>query len=387
MRIVNNTSVTLKKMPEWQLWSIAMTPFLVQLGIVLAWWQLAPLRWVVTTDVENDVGLLQQHGSCVISSDVSGEATASLGIIFLALSIGVQLGLLLIGNFLCFLARGIPTEYAETKYIAFTMASHLQTKLFALLAGSFIYNLPYVLFIVKVLVVFISDIGTLIFIFAPKMYMLCREGEEGMAAAGMQLRAYAAKRWEKDAATDSRFTDRGVEESKGGAPYTRQPEKMVMSIKTQTGASLADLTTSKDDDDEQNRLPVVDVHETAVQSAVDEARQADAPTQSAGAAIMRQLSGLGGRFGARPPSTSNAAADKVEIVTNVSRLSAAAPPPPVKPSATPPASRASPAPPPQSMLYGTHKPLAPRPAVESGRAAGFWGRAPPKKERASGDML
>ena len=66
-----------------------------------------------------------------------------------------------------------------------------------------------------------------------------------MAAAGMQLRAYAAKRWEKDAATDSRFTDRGVEESKGGAPYTRQPEKMVMSIKTQTGASLADLTTSK----------------------------------------------------------------------------------------------------------------------------------------------
>ena len=52
----------------------------------------------------------------------------------------MQLLLLVVGNVLCFLSRRIPVQYAETKYIAFALASHLQTKLFGLLAATFIYR-------------------------------------------------------------------------------------------------------------------------------------------------------------------------------------------------------------------------------------------------------
>jgi len=139
MRIVNNTSVSLVRFSERKLWSIALSPMAVQLAILIAWVAVAPLEWKVFNDNAQadkiDEGIIEQHGECVIDPD-----NETAGYVFLFLSIGMQLLLLVVGNVLCFLSRRIPVQYAETKYIAFALASHLQTKLFGLLAATFIYR-------------------------------------------------------------------------------------------------------------------------------------------------------------------------------------------------------------------------------------------------------
>ena len=201
------------------------------------------------------------------------------------------------------------------------------------------------LFIIKSLVVVVADIGTLLLIFVPKFYMEHREGEAGMVAASEQLRDYAAKRWDKGNGTGTgtqNGTQNGTSAGAGGGKASGTGTGIAytttaLNIKTQTGASLA-----------------ANLGEPVAQAT------AYAPPEEPGAA---------------------AAAYPEASIVQIGQSDSAIP---VAPPGPPAAAPAAAAPPPrtavpkdQSILYGTHKALAPRPAVESQRAGGFWGRQAP----------
>lgn len=355
MRIVNNTSVTLKHVSERKLWAIALVPFLFQFLVLVGWHLVGSLWYAVTIDnIDSSTGIiLQQHGSCVLPTTLWRRAW---GTAFLTLTLLVQLGLLLFGNVLCFRARGIPVQFAETKYIAFTMASHVQTKMFAVLAAIFIYNVPVVLFLIKLLVIAVSDIGTLALIFAPKFFMVHKEGEAGMEAAAEELREYAAKRWEKNpvasngrtgaAATRSALHNTG--ECPSGRAVTTEHQRTTagggsMVLSTQAGASWQDLDPGNAPDSAWRAAdpPPDDATDAASESDMDDL------VETSRVPVYIPLKNP------PPPEAVVSSSANAQQRTTF-------------PTGQVPTS--------QSVLYGTHKPLAARPAIESKRDVGFWGR-------------
>ena len=44
--------------------------------------------------------------------------------------------LLAYGNYLCYISRNVPTDFAEGKYITFAMANNLHTTMFALVVAA-----------------------------------------------------------------------------------------------------------------------------------------------------------------------------------------------------------------------------------------------------------
>jgi len=122
----------------------------------------------------------------------------------MCLTLSAQMALLLYANILCYRAREIPTQYAETKYVAFACANHLQTKAFAILAAAFTYHEPQVTFLVKWLALTVSDFGTLCLIFIPKIWMQRTEGSAAMIGIQEQLREVAVNAWSKKAEKEER---------------------------------------------------------------------------------------------------------------------------------------------------------------------------------------
>jgi len=155
--------------------------------VVLLMWSTAPLYFRVTVERVHGFAV-NSYGTCDITE---GQPTA----VYLLLTLGAQMLLLVYANVLCYQARRIPSEYAETKYVAFACANHLQTKAFAILAAAFTYNEPEVTFTVKWLALTVSDFGTLCLIFLPKMWMLHQDGSAMMVHAKDRLREAAAAAW------------------------------------------------------------------------------------------------------------------------------------------------------------------------------------------------
>lgn len=162
----------------------------------------APLYFRVTVERVHGVKV-NVYGACDIHEDgAAGTKT------YLFLTLSAQLSLLIYANVLCYQARKIPTQYAETKYVAFACANHLQTKLFALLAAAFTYDEPQVTFLVKWLALTVSDFGTLCLIFVPKIWMKHHDGSAVMADAKDKLRDVAVDVWAKKAEKDELAAER-----------------------------------------------------------------------------------------------------------------------------------------------------------------------------------
>mmetsp|Transcript_27157 Transcript_27157/g.67229 ORF Transcript_27157/g.67229 Transcript_27157/m.67229 type:complete len:877 (-) Transcript_27157:365-2995(-) len=184
-RIVNNLTVAGKKLVSGRVLATFSVALVVsQAIVVLLMWSTAPLYFRVTVERVHGFAV-NSYGTCDIAE---GEPTA----VYLLLTLGAQMLLLIYANVLCYQARRIPSEYAETKYVAFACANHLQTKAFAILAAAFTYNEPQVTFTVKWLALTVSDFGTLCLIFLPKIWMLHHDGSAMMTHAKDKLREAAA---------------------------------------------------------------------------------------------------------------------------------------------------------------------------------------------------
>jgi len=187
-RLVNNVTVAGKQLVSGRvLATISIALVISQVIVVLLMWSTAPLYFRVTVERVHGFAV-NSYGTCDITE---GQPTA----VYLLLTLGAQMLLLVYANVLCYQARRIPSEYAETKYVAFACANHLQTKAFAILAAAFTYNEPEVTFTVKWLALTVSDFGTLCLIFLPKMWMLHQDGSAMMVHAKDRLREAAAAAW------------------------------------------------------------------------------------------------------------------------------------------------------------------------------------------------
>jgi len=186
-RIVTNTKVVLPPLPAWQLYGRVGALLGVQLVVLVTWAVTSPLYYAVVVDKVHGV-TVDRRGSC---------QTDGVGMVFLAITVIFVLSVLVYGNWLCYRAREIPVQYAESKYIAFALANHLQTKSFAVLAVIFTVDVPTVLAIVKFIAVIVSDLGTIALVFIPKMVLLHHEGSTGMVGAREKLTQVAIRAWNK----------------------------------------------------------------------------------------------------------------------------------------------------------------------------------------------
>ena len=179
MRIVNNTRVNLKRLSARTLVGLVASLVTVQVVILVAAYFDAPLRYKITVETSHGF-VVNEYGNC----EADGHAFS-----YLIVTLLLQLLVLVYANVLCYGARLIPSQYAETKFIAFACANHLQTKAFAVLAIAFTYSEPTVVFLVKWLALTVSDMGTLCLIFVPKLWMVHRDDSDDLSLAKEQLRA------------------------------------------------------------------------------------------------------------------------------------------------------------------------------------------------------
>lgn len=78
-------------------------------------------------------------------------------------------------------------RYAETKYVAFAIVAHLQTKLIFILAAVFSFGSPIIFFLVKLLTLTASDLGTMLLLIVPKMAVVhTTKGLDGHVKQRMQ---------------------------------------------------------------------------------------------------------------------------------------------------------------------------------------------------------
>jgi hypothetical protein len=74
--------------------------------------------------------------------------------------------------------RKVPTQYAETKYILFALATQLQFKLFFLMLSMSVYDRRVLWYLLRWFTVLVTDAGTLWLVFLPK-YLLLRKHKDG----------------------------------------------------------------------------------------------------------------------------------------------------------------------------------------------------------------
>jgi hypothetical protein len=119
------------------------------------------------------------YGVCKSTSGRKGESLP-----YIILLIFINLSVFLTVNVQAYQARSIKTEFAESQYIAFTVAFNMQvlvigTPVFALLSDQ-----PPVLFTLACMIIFAICSATLCFIFLPKIGRWRKSLDEGFESGG-----------------------------------------------------------------------------------------------------------------------------------------------------------------------------------------------------------
>jgi len=135
---------------------------LMQTLFLVAWTGTSPLEYETTTAVVRGFQV-DSNGACVPRGAAPG---------FLYTFVGLHAAMLLYGALLAYEMRAIPDEYAETKYVAFAIVAHLQTKLIFILAAVFSFSSPLIFYLVKLLTLTASDLGTMLLLIVPKMFVV-----------------------------------------------------------------------------------------------------------------------------------------------------------------------------------------------------------------------
>ena len=73
------------------------------------------------------------------------------------------------GNYLSYKARNIPTEYAVSKWVGFSMILYLEALVLGVPVMILSSGNPGASFVVKIVAILLADFGTVILIFGPKI--------------------------------------------------------------------------------------------------------------------------------------------------------------------------------------------------------------------------
>ena len=151
-----------------------MIPFIVLLFLnilVLSLWSaLAPLHYVRLpnpgTDDWNRV--ISTYGACQSETDRKGGSVPYLVILG-----AINLGVIIMANVQAYQARGIQSEFSESKYIALVMASFLQSICIGCPILFLVNDNPQAYYLVMVFMIFLTCMAILLLIFVPK-FMFAR---------------------------------------------------------------------------------------------------------------------------------------------------------------------------------------------------------------------
>jgi len=160
---------------------------LSQLAVLIAMSISAPLFWMRMVDSrELDGFVSKSHGACVAINDRE--------MIFVYVLALFQILLLIYGLALTFRVRKAPSQYAETKYIFFALATQLQFKFFFLMLSVNMHYQRLLWYLLKWFTVIVTDAGTLFLIFLPKVRLLRKHKDGKMGTAKNNFLMMAIKR-------------------------------------------------------------------------------------------------------------------------------------------------------------------------------------------------
>jgi len=157
---------------------------LVDIIIVAVWTGVDPLTWtrvIVSTDIFGEP--LESVGYC----------TSSTWKIFVSLITCWHLLLLLRACFLCYQTRHISTKFAESRYLAVAMVSHLQIFAISIPILVIVGDDPTASLFIRSAVIFINDFAIMLTIFGTLMYSVHFKGGDDVTV-GSAIRIYTQSR-------------------------------------------------------------------------------------------------------------------------------------------------------------------------------------------------
>ena len=163
-------------------WVDMMKPILLLLvtdiAILLAWSSDddAKLQWqreVLSSDISTGV-VLTSAGMC----KAKGSPWV-YGSIILALHFAV----LVYGNYMCYKGRNAGTAFSESKYVFMAMVSNLQIMALGLPMLVMVYDNPTTNYFMRTGIVFFNDVGVMLLIFLPKIYLVYFGSEDDLNQA------------------------------------------------------------------------------------------------------------------------------------------------------------------------------------------------------------
>lgn len=139
----------------------------VEIGICFAWTAVDPLVWV-----RNDVTFQNYHGRNVVV-ETAGKCDSLGGgaMSFLVPLVLCQLFAYAFGCYLCFKSRNIETRFSEHKWISLALFNNIQIFVIAIPLVAMVINQPGPYFLMKLFVIVLNDLGVLILIFVPKIFV------------------------------------------------------------------------------------------------------------------------------------------------------------------------------------------------------------------------
>eukprot|EP00300_Choanocystis_sp_HF-7_P017600 c19772_g1_i4.p1 GENE.c19772_g1_i4~~c19772_g1_i4.p1 ORF type:complete len:405 (+),score=79.92 c19772_g1_i4:288-1502(+) len=147
------------------LWIVVIS-VVVELAILLPFQIKEPLTWHLMTNYS--------------TPDETGARCTSPFLFALVSSVlSVHLAALLVGNWLCYTCRHIPTKFAEVRWISYCLFSWFQTTALSIPVMQLLTKQPENQFVLLFAVVMIQSLSLLCFVFGPKVYYLYRQKQRG----------------------------------------------------------------------------------------------------------------------------------------------------------------------------------------------------------------
>jgi hypothetical protein len=152
----------------------------LNLIVLITWTFVAPLEWERNFNEATD-----PFGRPV---DSYGTCSNKDAVPFVVVLMVFNLGILILANWWAYKARNIETEYHESRYIAISMASVLQTWCMGIPILIMVWNNPQERFFVGSGLVFVTSLSVLGLIFVPKVIAISQD--RALAAAEEKRQAY-----------------------------------------------------------------------------------------------------------------------------------------------------------------------------------------------------
>lgn len=149
---------------------ILLATLSIELALLLSWQLVSPLRWT------REVVLVGPEGH---SLESAGRCASDHGLKFLAGVVGFHILCLLCALVLCWQAKHIPTDFAESNWVSLSVVFVFQVSLLTGPITAMVQEDTDVLYFVRACALFLQSFTVLLFLFAPKMYRVYQGDDTG----------------------------------------------------------------------------------------------------------------------------------------------------------------------------------------------------------------